>query len=75
MGEIDPITGLPKELGSWENIAKEDQKIKVTTVKRRFGKLTTIIEGFDAKNMDLKSIAKNLKEKMANWDYEIMNNN
>jgi translation initiation factor 1 len=65
MGEIDPITGLPKELGSWENIAKEDQKIKVYTVKRRFGKLTTIVEGFDTKNIDIKSIAKKLKEKMA----------
>ena len=64
MGNIDPITGLPKELGSWENIAKENQRITITAVKRRFGKLTTLVGGLD-KNIDIKNIAKALKEKLA----------
>ncbi len=37
MGEIDPITGLPKELGIWENLAKEGQKIRVFIEKKKFG--------------------------------------
>jgi len=65
MSEIDSITGLPKELGSWENIAKEDQQIKIYTVRRRFGKLTTVVEGFDTKNINLKDVAKKLKSKLA----------
>ena len=28
MTDIDPITGLPKELGKWETITKEGQKRK-----------------------------------------------
>ena len=35
MPEIDPITGLPKELGVWENIAKESQKITIKLIKKK----------------------------------------
>jgi len=64
MSEIDPITGLPKELGVWENITKEDQTIEIKVVKRRFGKLTTVISGFD-KTIHVKDLAKKLKSKLA----------
>lgn len=64
MSEIDPITGLPKELGVWENIAKEDQKIQIKVVRRRFGKLTTVVSGFD-KSINVKELAKKLKSKLA----------
>ena len=64
MSEIDPITGLPKELGVWENITKQDQKIEVKVVKRRFGKLATVVTGFD-KSMNVKELAKKLKSKLA----------
>ncbi|MDP3918913.1 MAG: stress response translation initiation inhibitor YciH [Nanoarchaeota archaeon] len=64
MSEIDPITGLPKELGVWENITKEDQKIEINVVRRRFGKLTTVISGFD-KSINVKELAKKLKSKLA----------
>ena len=64
MSEVDPITGLPKELGVWENIAKEDQKIHINVVRRRFGKLTTVISGFD-KTINVKQLAKKLKSKLA----------
>ena len=34
-------------------------------VKRRFGKLTTLIEGIDSRDINLKDLAKKLKSKMA----------
>ena len=55
-------TGLPEEL--WETIAKEAQVIVVRTVKRRWGKFVTIVEGFD-KGVDGKKVAKDLKQKLA----------
>ena len=65
MVEIDPITGLPKELGLWENIAKENQQINVYIDKRKFGKKYTLIEGIDNKQIDLKDLAKKLKNMFA----------
>jgi len=65
MIERDPITGLPKELDIWENIAKGEQRIKVTISKRKFGKLITVIHGINSKDIDLKDIAKKLKSKLA----------
>tara|TARA_Y100000310_G_scaffold310852_1_gene356551 strand:+ start:7620 stop:7928 length:309 start_codon:yes stop_codon:yes gene_type:complete len=61
MPEIDPITGLPKELGVWENITKESQKIVISTVSKKFGKKYTIIEGIDSKEVNLKDVGKKLK--------------
>lgn len=65
MGEIDPITGLPKELGAWESIAKESQKVVITTIKKKFGKVNTVVEGLDEKSINLKDLAKKLKAKFA----------
>ncbi|MBS3157088.1 stress response translation initiation inhibitor YciH [Candidatus Woesearchaeota archaeon] len=65
MSEIDPITGLPKELSIREDIAKEDQEIIVKQEKKRFGKISTIIEGIDPKEIDLKDLSKKLKSKFA----------
>jgi len=65
MVEIDPVTGLPKELGAWDSITKENQKISISVEKKRFGKPYTIIEGFDEKEIDLKTVAKQLKNKLA----------
>ncbi|MBI4159408.1 stress response translation initiation inhibitor YciH [Candidatus Woesearchaeota archaeon] len=62
---ICPKCGLSKELCVCESIAKEDQHINVKTVKRRFGKLTTVIEGLDQKDINLKDLAKTLKAKLA----------
>ena len=65
MSNIDPITGLPKELGVWEEITKEEQRIKVRKVKRKFGKIITIVEGINKKDINLKELAKKLKSKLA----------
>ncbi|HLD02904.1 MAG TPA: translation initiation factor [Candidatus Nanoarchaeia archaeon] len=65
MSDIDPITGLPRELSVWESIAKEDQRITVQTVQRKFGKTITVVSGFDARSINIKEIAKKLKSKLA----------
>ncbi len=64
MSEICHKCGLPKDLCVCETIAKEEQQIKVKIVKRRFGKLTTIVEGFDS-DINLKELTKKLKSKFA----------
>lgn len=62
---IDPITGLPKELGTWENITKENQQITVSLEKRKFGKKYTVVTGLNENEVDIKDIAKKLKNKFA----------
>ena len=37
MVEIDPLTGLPKELLAMEEIVREQQSITVRTETRRYG--------------------------------------
>lgn len=65
MSGIDPITGLPKELSSWENIAKEGQQITVKLEKRKFGKVYTVITGINSNEVDIKEVTKKLKNKFA----------
>lgn len=65
MNEIDPITGLPKELSSWDDIAKESQRIKVTIERKKFGKKYTVISGINQHEVDVKDLAKKLKNKLA----------
>lgn len=62
---VCPKCGLPPELCVCETIAKEAQKIRVSTEKKRYGKLTTIIQGIDAKDIDIKELAKKLKSELA----------
>lgn len=62
--DIDPRFGLPNDVNTFEEIAKSEQKITVSTVSRRYGKIITLVSGFD-KNIDIKATAKNLKEKFA----------
>lgn len=65
MNTICPKCGLKIELCVCESIAKETQIVIVKIVKRRFGKLITLIEGIDNKAVNLKELAKKLKEKLA----------
>lgn len=65
MSEICTTCGLPKELCVCETIAKESQRISVFLEKKRFNKVYTIIEGIDSKEIDMKELAKKLKNKFA----------
>lgn len=63
MSDICPVCSLPQDLCVCETIKKEEQRIEIKVVKRRFGKLTTLIGGIEG--LDLKEIAKELKSKLA----------
>lgn len=65
MSEICPKCGLVKELCVCETIAKESQLIKVFLEKKKFKKFSTIIEGIDPKEIDIKDLAKKLKGQFA----------
>ena len=61
---FDPNFGLPNEAGIFKEIAKSEQKIIISTVARRYGKIITLVSGFD-KSFDIKGTAKRLKEELA----------
>ncbi|MBS3065365.1 MAG: translation initiation factor [DPANN group archaeon] len=65
MSEICAICGLPKDICVCSDISKEGQKIIVKMDKRKYGSPTTVIEGLEAKDDEIKSVAKKLKEKLA----------
>lgn len=62
--EICPKCGLPKQACVCEQIVKSSQRIKVTTEKKRYGKIVTIVTGF-GKGIDVRNITKNLKNELA----------
>jgi len=47
MNNICPKCGLKLELCVCESLAKETQVVTVKTVKRRFGKVITLVQGID----------------------------
>lgn len=63
-GGICPNCGLPQDLCVCETIAQEEARISVTIERRKWGRLTTVVEGFD-KNIDLGDLATKLKGKLA----------
>jgi translation initiation factor 1 len=64
MPEICPKCGLPKDLCICQTIAKEDEKIKVYSEKKRYGKAVTIVEGV-TKDIDIRNVLKELKTRLA----------
>ena len=56
--------GLPQDLCVCETIAREQQKITVTTEKRKFGKKYTIVKGI-GKEANINDLVKKLKSKFA----------
>ena len=57
--------GLPDDLCVCEEIVKESQRVRISTDKRRFGKMATIVDGIDDKGIDLKELSSLLKAKCA----------
>jgi translation initiation factor 1 len=48
-----------------EQIAKEQQKIRILTDTRRYGKIVTVVEGIDDTDIDLDDLARKLKTRCA----------
>jgi translation initiation factor 1 len=65
MSETCGTCGLPKELCVCETIAKESQKIEIAIVKKKFGKISTIIRGLNQNEINLKELASKLKSRFA----------
>ena len=61
--DICPKCGLPLAACVCEEIAKTQQEVEVKLEKRRFGKVVTLVTGLEG--VDLKEIAKKLKNKLA----------
>lgn len=61
---ICPKCGLIEELCVCGEIGKEEQILTIRTEKRKFGKIITIVSGFN-KEVQIKDIAKELKKKLA----------
>ena len=61
---ICPKCGLPLEACVCEQIVKADQRIQVTLDRKKYGKVVTIVSGFD-KGVDVKKVAKDLKNELA----------
>lgn len=62
--EICPKCGLPLQACVCEQIVKSSQRISITTDKKRYGKIVTVVTGFDS-GVDVKKIAKTLKNELA----------
>ncbi|MDD5111898.1 MAG: translation initiation factor [Candidatus Altiarchaeota archaeon] len=58
-----PKCGLAPELCVCDEMTRGGQKIRVRSVKRSYGKVVTLVYGFD--NVDIDKIAKDLKRKLA----------
>jgi len=65
MGKICSVCGLPSELCMCEEIAREQQQIKIFTDTRRYGKIVTVVEGINASDIDIEELARTLKTKCA----------
>ncbi len=64
MSEVCQKCGLPKDLCVCTTIAKEEEKIKIYSERKRYKKVMTIIDGI-SKDVDKKDILTKLKTKFA----------
>ena len=56
MAEICPVCGLPKELCMCEEIAREQQTVRISVDSRRYGKMVTVIDGIDENDIDINDL-------------------
>jgi len=61
MADICSVCGLPKELCMCEEIAREQQSVRIFTDSRRYGKIVTVVDGIDATDIDIDDLARKLK--------------
>jgi translation initiation factor 1 len=57
--------GLPDEICVCEDIAIEQQEIRILVDTRRYGKMMTIVEGMDPNAIDVQALMSTLKSKCA----------
>ena len=65
MAGICATCGLPEELCMCEELAKEQQHIRVYNDRRRYGKVVTIVDGLDGGDINLDELARTLKNRCA----------
>jgi len=58
--DLADVIGLPEDLVEPEALTRELVRIKIRREKRKWGKIMTIIEGFD-ETVDVKALAKKMK--------------
>jgi translation initiation factor 1 len=61
--DICPKCGLPLQACVCEEIVKTEQRIHIRTEKKKFGKINTIVSGFQG--VDMRNLAKELKQSLA----------
>ena len=64
MSETCPKCGMPQDLCVCDDIARDEEKIKVRIDTRSFGKEMTVIEGL-SDDADIDELASTLKTKLA----------
>jgi len=57
--------GLPEELCVCEDVAKSDMSVSVTLDERRFDKVVTLVNNLDPSEVDVESLASELKSTLA----------
>jgi len=57
--------GLPEEICVCEDIAREQQEIRISVDSRRYGKLMTLVSGIDTSSIDIDALKTTLKSKCA----------
>ena len=62
--EICPKCGLPVQACVCEQIVKSSQRITISLDKKRYGKIVTVVKGFE-NSVNVKKIAKSLKNELA----------
>ncbi len=62
---VCPVCGLPDELCMCEEIAREQQSVRISTDSRRYGKMVTVIDGIDENDINISDLAKQLKNRCA----------
>ncbi len=65
MSEICPICSLPKDICRCQELAKTEQRIKVSVERRKWGREVTLIEGINSREISLSELVTKLKMKCA----------